>query len=198
MTFLSEVNSGGSCIKCNEFQSSKSPISGICLLPKRLMDVRNVEVARILKLTTDSVLPISFTVPRAEVLKAYFQDDIYPPCRSKTPTVSVSDWVEVLRSGEALDLTPTFDSLQPELMTPLSQKPEGPVRASRAVGFREDIRKSEEENKKKEDAFSKLQGLAVQRSLYHPNASGGGAPVSAKCDAKPVHDSDDVAEDEWD
>ena len=94
-------------------------------------------------------------------------------------------------------MTPAFDSLQPEGYLPLSQKPEGPVRESKAVGFREDIRKSVEENKIKEDTFSKLQGLAIQRSLYHPNASGGGA-VSAKCDAKPVHDSDDVAEDEWD
>jgi len=197
-TFLDE--GGANCVKCNEFQSSKSPISGICLLPKRLMDIRNVEVARILKLTTDSVYPISFTLPRADVLKSYFQDDIYPPTRSKTSEVSVSDWVEAAKSsGEmsSLNLTPLFDSLQPGGMIPLSEKPDSPVKASRIAVFKDDIQKAENENKKKEDAFTRLQDLAIQRSIYHPNASGGSHGF--KCDAVPVKaETNEVEDDEWD
>ena len=136
------------------------------------------------------------TVPRAEVLKAYFQDDVYPPCRSKEPSVSVSDWREAQSSGAPVDLTPAFDSLQPADMAPLSAKPEGPARVSRVISFREDIQKSEQELKKKEDTFAKLQDLAIQRAVYHPNASGGSHGF--KCDVKPVHDSEDVADDEWD
>lgn len=195
MTFLEEL-SGATCTKASDFQSSKSPISGICLLPKRIMDVKNIEVARMLKLTTDSVFPISFNVPRADLLKDYFQDDIFVPARSKIPSASISVW----SSEGSIDLTPVMQSLQPEGMSAISHKPEGPVRASRVVEFRQSIKKSENELKQKEDTFSRLQDLAIQRSKYHPNASGGGHGF--KCDATPAHmiseDPPDVEDDEWD
>merc|ERR1711871_754660 len=197
LTFLEDTSSA-TCVKASDFQSSKNPIAGICLLPKRLVDVRKIEVSRMLKLTTDSVLPISFTVPRADILKSYFQDDIYLPIRSKTPSAHITDWT----GSESINLAPVMESLQPEGMTSVSHKPEGPVRASRVVEFRDSIRKTETEMKQKEETFSRLQDLAIQRSKYHPNASGGSHGF--KCDATPVHmtadanEDPDVAEDEWD
>ena len=70
--------------------------------------------------------------------------------------------------------------------------------------FKDNIKKAEEEKKEKEDTFTRLQDLAIQRSLYHPNASGGGHGF--RCDATPVHitaaedsgQTPDVADDEWD
>ena len=197
MTFL-EAMSGATAVKACDFQTSKEPLAGVCLLPKRLMDVKNIEVARILKLTTDTVYPVSLKVPRADILMGYFQDDIFVPTRSKTPSASVSDWTA---SGE-INLEPELDSLQPEGMPTMSAKPEGPVRASKVVEFRQSIKKSEEESKVKDDTFSRLQNLAIQRSKYHPNASGGGHGF--KCDATPEHmtaaagEDPDVDEDEWD
>ncbi len=197
MTFL-DAMSGATAVKAIDIQTSKEPLAGVCLLPKRLMDVRNIEVARILKMTTDTVYPISLNVPRADILMEYFQDDIFVPTRSKVPSASVSDWIA---PGE-INLEPEFDSMQPEGMTAMSFKPEGPIRVSKVAEFRQSIKKTEEESKVKDDTFSRLQNLAIQRSKYHPNASGGGHGF--KCDATPSHmtaaaDEDpDVAEDEWD
>ena len=197
MTFL-DAMCGATAVKATEFQTSREPTAGVCLLPKRLMDIRNIEVARVLKLTTDTVYPISLKVPRADILMEYFQDDIFIPTRSKVPSASVSDWIA---PGE-INMDPEFDSLQPEGMTALSFKPEGPVRVSKVAEFRQSIQKSQEESKVKDDTFSRLQNLAIQRSKYHPNASGGSHGF--KCDATPVHmtadanEDPDVAEDEWD
>ena len=197
MTFL-DAMSGATAVKACEFQTSKEPIAGVCLLPKRLMDVRKIEVARILKLTTDTVCPISLNVPRADILMEYFQDDIFVPTRSKIPSASVSDWT----SPDEINLEPEFDSMQPEGMMAMSFKPEGPVRVSKIVEFRQSIEKSEQESKIKDNTFSRLQNLAIQRSKYHPNASGGGHGF--KCDATPIHmtaaadEEPEVGEDEWD
>jgi len=54
---------------------SRVPQRGVAFLPKRACDVNNIEIAKAFKLSTDSVEPISFTVPR----KAdHFQADIFP------------------------------------------------------------------------------------------------------------------------
>jgi coronin-1B/1C/6 len=45
------------------------------MLPKRACNAMRCEVARFVKLTSDSVEPISFIVPRKEVT---FQEDIFP------------------------------------------------------------------------------------------------------------------------
>lgn len=40
------------------------PTKSACLLPKRGVNVMNCEINRVLKLTANSVAPISWTVPR--------------------------------------------------------------------------------------------------------------------------------------
>jgi hypothetical protein len=66
-----------SFVKASEFTTRDQPFSGFCVLPKQLCDVKNVETTKILKLSQDTVTPISFTVPRSEQLKEFFQDDIF-------------------------------------------------------------------------------------------------------------------------
>lgn len=50
----------------SKFQTS-DPQVGVAVLPRRNVDVSNVEIARMYKLTTKNIQPLSFTVPRTRV-----------------------------------------------------------------------------------------------------------------------------------
>jgi hypothetical protein len=194
---VQDIPLGGiSCEKANEFQSGREPFAGMCLMSKRAVDVRNVEVSRMLKLTVDTVVPISFHLSRANNLKECFQDDVYLPIRSKVSTASVADWTSRDPSDKSF-LVPNYESLQPAGMSKLSEKPPEPVKRSKAEDFKAAINQKEEEGRQKEETFSRFTVLANQRASYHPNKSGGGpAPVRAKVDAK-LQDGDDE-EIDWD
>lgn len=203
MSFLREITISKTAEKSNEFQSSRDPIAGICLLSKRVCDIRNVEASRVLKLTIDSVVPISFTVPRAEHLKQYYHDDLFLPVRRRSdPPIDVGSWMDAApssgtgdsSSGDSL-FSPTFESLQPEGMPKLSEKPVAEPVKLKTSSFREAIDKREQEAKLREEAFNKLASMAISRAVYHPNNSGGGHGF--KVDAKPQHD-DDSDEADWD
>lgn len=217
-------NNQVNCVKSNEFQSSKEPIAGICMLPKRTCNVVNTETSKLLKLTIDSVIPISFITPRAENLKGFFHDDIFVPTRSKTSTYRAEDWIESVHNLSKPCPQPIYESLRPEGllcsvlyfcwgldayvliititsntntfvgMPNMSEKPvEVSIGKRSSVALKATFLKQEEENKARDDTFSKLQGLAIQRSKYHPNASNS---VKVKGEAKPVEDDDDN-DDEW-
>lgn len=191
--------------KCSDFQTSREPIAGVCLLPKRVVDVGQVEVSRLLKLTADAVQPVSYHVPRAEHLKSFFHDDIYPDIRTKSliSTWSAEDWLNV-----DLDLTlftPQYDSLQPAGMTKLSdQLKEQEVVApstkhSKLSTFRSQHEQLVVEQEEKEKVFNRLQQLAIQNAMYHKNLSGpvkiGGVVVSnPQLNANDDSDSDN----DWD
>lgn len=192
-TFLDEA-APPSIDRASDFQTSKEPFAGVCMLPKSCCDVRQVECAKLLKLTPDSVIPLSFSVPRAEALKEYFQDDIFPPIKSSTePGGSLEAWC----SGAApSSFSPVLDSLQPEGMIPLSQKPVDDRRgaSSKVDSYREQLAKEEAEKTRRESEFKRLQDLANQHAKYNPNQSMGG--VGGGGGGK---DGDgEVADDEWD
>lgn len=71
--------------------SNKEAQRGACMLPKRANDVAQNEVVRIIKLTTDRVEPVSFTVPRKG---DQFQDDLFPDCYAGVPSLTCSEWLE--------------------------------------------------------------------------------------------------------
>lgn len=76
--------------KLNEGFRSTVPAKGLCVVPKRGLDVMKCETARILKLTnTQGVHPLTFTVPRKSDA---FQDDIFPDCASSTPAHTAEQW----------------------------------------------------------------------------------------------------------
>ena len=53
--------------------------------------MRDVEFARFVSLTSTSVEPLSFTVPR--VKSEYFQDDLFPPTRvTWNATLTAAQW----------------------------------------------------------------------------------------------------------
>lgn len=62
---------------------------GADMLPKRCVAPLKCEVARFLKLTSDSVEPISFIVPRKSEA---FQDDIFPDTIAAAPAMSADEW----------------------------------------------------------------------------------------------------------
>ena len=180
--------------KSNEFQAGREPIAGICLLPKRNCNVRAIELGRMLKLTNDVVTPISFSVPRADWLKDYFQDDLYPHSRSKTSSASIDLW----KSSSSKPVPPpSLESLRPSDMLDASVHAKEPESKSKVEKFKTALEKNEEEKKAKEDTFSKLTNLAIQRSKYHPNASGGAQGHGFKVDHA-IIDGGEIEDDEWD
>jgi len=88
----------------SQFKSAE-PQKGLCMVPKRALDVPACEIARFLKLTPkDMVIPISMQVPRKSEL---FQDDIFPDTYAGTPTSTVEQYL----AGENPE--PALVSMQP-------------------------------------------------------------------------------------
>jgi hypothetical protein len=145
-----------------------------------------VEVCRVLRLTTASVDPISFVLPRSDALKRYFQDDVFPPARASGGGYpqTVAAWC-----GGA-DAAPPRASLAPRGMPLLSSKPPDAKRASNASVLQAQVDAKEAEKGETDAMMARLQGLAKQRASYHPNNSMG---ARQGVDAAPIHDSDDDA-----
>jgi len=79
---------------------------GVCMVPKRAMNVMSHETTRLLKVTNnDGVFPLSMTVPRKS---ESFQDDIFPDCAASTPAHTADEWL----SGSSK--TPVTMSLNPK------------------------------------------------------------------------------------
>lgn len=79
---------------------------GAAFLPKHLVDVKSVEFARCIRLTSTCLTPVSFTVPRVKA--TLFQDDLFPPVPvTWKPTLTGKEWLQgVNRQPDALDLCP--------------------------------------------------------------------------------------------
>ncbi|XP_070161434.1 coronin-7 isoform X2 [Polyergus mexicanus] len=64
---------------------------GLSFLPKNKCDVAIVEFASALRLTNNTIEPLSFTVPR--IKSELFQDDLFPPTKVIwKPTLSAAEW----------------------------------------------------------------------------------------------------------
>jgi len=69
---------------------TSTPQRGMCLMPKRTVNVSDCEIARLLKLGVKTVEPISFQVPRKSDI---FQDDLYPECFSGEYSLTSDEWL---------------------------------------------------------------------------------------------------------
>ncbi|GCB71518.1 hypothetical protein scyTo_0001608 [Scyliorhinus torazame] len=63
---------------------------GVAMVPKLALDVMSCEVIRLLQLTENSIVPISYNVPRKSLHE--FHDDLFPDTIGKTPSMSALDW----------------------------------------------------------------------------------------------------------
>jgi len=71
---------------------SDTPAKGICALPKRALDVMEVEIDRLLKATPNNIVPITFSMARKS--KSSFADDLFPNTNSNKPALTSSQWLE--------------------------------------------------------------------------------------------------------
>ncbi|XP_065334723.1 coronin-7 isoform X2 [Cloeon dipterum] len=86
---------------------------GISFLPKNVCNISGVEFAKALRLTNNTIKPVSYTVPR--IKSELFQDDLFPPTRvTWEPTMEAKEWFE---GGNK---QPRRISLKPEGMDSLS------------------------------------------------------------------------------
>ncbi|CAM9714461.1 unnamed protein product, partial [Chrysoparadoxa australica] len=76
------------CFAISEFRSTKAA-KGMAFVPKRGMNYMKCETARMLKLTSDEVQPLSFIVPRKSDA---FQDDLFPPTFSGVASCTADEW----------------------------------------------------------------------------------------------------------
>ncbi|CAH0478989.1 unnamed protein product [Peronospora belbahrii] len=159
-------------------------IGGVALLPKTTCNVRDVEVARLLLATPNVVKQVTFSLPRAERLKEFFQDDVFGFVSKQEPTVTATQWF----AGESG--APLYESLRPDGMVLLSEKPkEAAPKRPKTLDFQARRQQEEEKERQKAAEFARLSTLAAQPSL-HPtrqNVVNLHAPQSAE-------DSDD----DWD
>uniref|UniRef100_A0A671RME9 Coronin-7 n=1 Tax=Sinocyclocheilus anshuiensis TaxID=1608454 RepID=A0A671RME9_9TELE len=108
-------------MECSSFHSSE-PHKGLCFLPKTECDVRDVEVARAVRLGKTTIEPVAFRVPR--VKKEFFQDDVFPETAVWwEASLTAAAWLSG-SNGQHRKI-----SLRPKDMTPVSEAPkEAPVR----------------------------------------------------------------------
>eukprot|EP00753_Platysulcus_tardus_P018248 PLAT6794.3.p2 GENE.PLAT6794.3~~PLAT6794.3.p2 ORF type:complete len:479 (-),score=217.08 PLAT6794.3:145-1524(-) len=72
----------------DQYRTAKSA-RGMCVIPKRHGNILRCEVARMLKLTRDTVEPLSFIVPRKSDM---FQPDIFPDTYAGIPGMDSTAW----------------------------------------------------------------------------------------------------------
>lgn len=70
---------------------------GACLVPKRALRVMEGEVNRIMQLTSNSVIPIMYQVPR----KTYrdFHGDLYPDTNGYKTDLTVTQWLKGINTA---------------------------------------------------------------------------------------------------
>jgi hypothetical protein len=73
----------------SEYKSS-DPQRGMAMMSKRAVSVTDVEIARLFKLTTTELQPLSFRVPRKA---ESFADDIFPDTASGEPALTADEWL---------------------------------------------------------------------------------------------------------
>lgn len=84
---------------------STTALKGVCLVPKRGLDIMKCESARLLKVTNNGgVQPLSFYVPRKSDA---FQPDIFPNTSSNEPAHTAEEWWNGSSKG------PEMESLNP-------------------------------------------------------------------------------------
>ncbi|WWD15778.1 hypothetical protein CI109_100201 [Kwoniella shandongensis] len=119
-----------------------SPQLSVAFFPKRMVDVKKIEVAKALRLTAKTIEEVTFSIPRNK--PDFFQDDIYQSTIDiETPVLTAAQWL----SGENAELKRI--DLAPPNMTPLSQAPQTTSAAKKKFVPASDVL-SEEAKKKKE------------------------------------------------
>lgn len=68
------------------------PQKGVAWVPKRALDVMDTEIARILRLTQQAIVPVPFNVPRKSRIKWTDVNDLFPNTAGPIPAVTADEW----------------------------------------------------------------------------------------------------------
>jgi len=149
------------------------PQKGGGWLPKRACQVWKCEVARFYKLTGNSVIPISFIVPRkagAEV----FQEDIFPDAYAGRPALQTDEWLK----GE--NKPPVTVSMNPALRKDdKTSAPAGEFTKKKTYG------ELEQENQGLKERVAQLEAELAQL-----DAASGGSKTTATEDTEQTDEKD--------
>lgn len=140
---------------------------GLSFLPKNCCDVASVEFAKALRLTNNSIEPLSFTVPRIKL--DLFQDDLFPATKvTWEPSVSANEWFSgAQRPVKRISLRPPgMDSLSDsqgaaEVISTIASTPSSKVgninnanNANSKVGWTDDLSGSKRRTEQIQQAMS--------------------------------------------
>ncbi|KAI8141932.1 hypothetical protein BJV82DRAFT_645071 [Fennellomyces sp. T-0311] len=70
---------------------TQASLYGATLLPKQSLHVMQAEIARVLTVVDNAVMPVSFEVPRKQYLD--FHADLFPDTKGSEPGLSASEWL---------------------------------------------------------------------------------------------------------
>eukprot|EP00118_Oscarella_pearsei_P024566 m.306325 g.306325 ORF g.306325 m.306325 type:complete len:519 (+) comp41153_c0_seq1:101-1657(+) len=147
--------------------SSSDAQRGIGVCPKRALNTKECEIFRIYKLHAKPFCEIiGFYVPRKSDL---FQDDIYPPCVSGLPTISVEDFMAGKKSKLAtVSLKPKREKDKREKGKSRKDEREKaelkPVRPK----LKSKMRQEEEEEEEEEEPDTTVKAMKVEKSKPKP------------------------------
>ncbi|KAI2802177.1 Coronin-7 [Blomia tropicalis] len=111
---------GAECITPLSHFDMSSPHQAISFIAKQHCDFRRLEFARGFRLTSNSIEPFSFTIPRLQL--DYFHDDLFPPTViTWSPQFSAAEWHEL--ANVPVDDIPPVErvSLKPDDMVNYSE-----------------------------------------------------------------------------
>ncbi|XP_015178684.1 PREDICTED: coronin-7 isoform X5 [Polistes dominula] len=154
---------------------------GLSFLPKNRCDVASVEFASALRLTNNTIEPLSFTVPR--IKSELFQDDLFPPTKiTWKAALTANEWFSgINKQASRISLKPPgMDNLtenqgQPAVTTVPSatKQSTGPFSISSQpfsrLGWNTDVRAKQEEIQK---TMSNNVGDVIQCSLEQDHMEG--------------------------
>ncbi|XP_057342240.1 coronin-7 isoform X3 [Microplitis mediator] len=153
---------------------------GLSFLPKNKCDIPSVEFASALRLTNNTIEPLSFTVPR--IKSELFQDDLFPPTRvTWNPTLTSTEWFSgANKQAPRISLKPpgmdclTENQGQGVVTAPISAKQTSQFSVSSQsltrMGWNQDLIKAKQDEIQKN--MSNMVGDMIQCSLEQDHMEG--------------------------
>ena len=168
--------------------SPAGPHAAACALPKSTCDVMALEVIKFLRLTTSTVEQVTFSVPRTNELKAYYNDDLFHETRARMSSMDADSWA----GGE--DASPVLASRRPSSNPPLLSERVVQRKVLNTEVVNDRLATEKKDKDKDEAEMDRLAALATQYEKFNVNRSMGAKPgVDAT-----VIDGGEVSESEWD
>jgi len=139
-------------------------VKGVCMVPKRCLDVLNTETTRFVKMTSDQVQVIHYTIPRRD---AGFQEDLFPDDYAGIPGLNAEQWLGGDNAKPVLmSLDPDNRSDEPAAAAKFEQK-EAPSSDDPAAAEEAGKRRNAVLEKQIKEANAKIKELEEKRRVLN-------------------------------